>query len=210
MARSLRIEYSGAFYHVTSRGNERKTIFSDAWDLEKFLSFLESAVERHGALVHAYSLMGNHYHLLLETPNANLSRIMRDINSSYSTYFNVKWKRTGHLFQGRYKAILVESDAYAAELSRYIHLNPVRAKMCEAPEEYPWMSYKFYTEGNEPSWLTTGFILGYCIFGFVAGLVLLVLAVAVGGVLIVMKQRKGLHSKKSDNGIFIYAYSKKV
>ena len=161
MARSLRIEYSGAFYHVTSRGNERKTIFSDAWDLEKFLSFLESAVERHGALVHAYSLMGNHYHLLLETPNANLSRIMRDINSSYSTYFNIKWKRSGHLFQGRYKAILVESDAYAAELSRYIHLNPVRAKMCEAPEEYPWMSYKFYTEGNEPSWLTTGFILGY-------------------------------------------------
>jgi len=146
---------------VTSRGNERKEIFKSDGDREKFLFYLASATERYGALFHAYCLMTNHYHLMIETPQGNLSRIMKHINNSYTNYYNVKHKRAGHLLQGRYKAILVEADTYAAELSRYIHLNPVRAKMVEAPEDHPWTSYRSYVGGSEPSWLSTGFILGY-------------------------------------------------
>ena len=161
MARPLRIEYPGAFYHVTSRGNERKDIFKSNTDREMFLSYLASAQEKYEAVVHAYCLMSNHYHLMIETPQGNLSQIMKYINSSYTNFFNIKRKRTGHLLQGRYKAILVEADAYATELSRYIHLNPVRAGMVRSPEEYRWSSYSYYTERSSPSWLKTGFILGY-------------------------------------------------
>lgn len=162
MARPLRISYPGAYYHVTARGNERKDIFKSQRDREKFLSYMESATVRYGAAVHAYCLMSNHYHLLLETRQGNLSEIMQHINGAYTTYFNVKKKRAGHLFQGRYKAILVEADDYAAELSRYIHLNPVRAGMVLRHEEYPWSSYKAYV-GNtsDPAWLKKDFILGY-------------------------------------------------
>ncbi|RNC67441.1 MAG: hypothetical protein ED859_14510 [Desulfuromonadales bacterium] len=161
MARPLRIEYPGAFYHVTSRGNEQKDIFKSRKDREKFLEYLASATERYGAAVHAYCLMSNHYHLLLETPAGNLSQIMRHINGAYTTYFNVKRKRSGHLFQGRYKAILVEADEYLAELSRYIHLNPVRAGIVERPEHYQWSSYQSFTgQSKPPAWLKTGFILG--------------------------------------------------
>jgi REP element-mobilizing transposase RayT len=161
MGRPLRIEYPGAFYHVTSRGNEQKDIFKSEADREKFLTYLESATERYGAVFHAYCLMSNHYHLMIETPGGNLSRIMKHINNSYTNYFNIKRKRAGHLLQGRYKAILIEADTYAAELSRYIHLNPVRAKKVSSPEEYKWSSYRFYSEGAGPSWLSTGFVLGY-------------------------------------------------
>ncbi len=162
MARPLRIEYPGAFYHVTSRGNERREIFKSQKDQEKFLSYLESAVVRYGAVIHGYCLMSNHYHLLLETPAGNLSQIMRHVNGAYTTYFNVKRKRAGHLFQGRYKAILIEADEYAAELSRYTHLNPVRATMVARPEEHPWSSYRCYIGQNRaPEWLKTDFILGY-------------------------------------------------
>ena len=136
MARPLRIEYPGALYHVTSRGNEQKDVFKSQRDREKFLSYVESAVVRYGAVVHIWCLMSNHYHLLLETPSGNLSQIMRHINGAYTTYFNVKRKRAGHLFQGRYKAILVEVDAYALELLRYVHLNPVRAGMVAKPEDH--------------------------------------------------------------------------
>ena len=135
MARPLRIEYPGALYHVTSRGNEQKDIFKSQRDREKFLSYVESAVVRYGAVVHTWCLMSNHYHLLLETPSGNLSQIMRHINVAYTTYFNVKRKRAGHLFQWRYKAILVEADAYVLELSRYMHLNPVRAGQSCASED---------------------------------------------------------------------------
>jgi len=162
MARPLRIEYPDAFYHVTSRGNEQKDVFKSQKDREKFLSYLESATTRYGAVIHAWSLMSNHYHLLLETPAGNLSQIMRHINGAYTTYFNVKRKRAGHLFQGRYKAILVEADEYATELSRYIHLNPVRATMTARPEEYQWSSYRSYIgEAKAADWLKTDFILGY-------------------------------------------------
>jgi len=162
MARPLRIAYPGAYYHVTSRGNEQKEIFKSRRDREKFLEYLTSATQRYGAVIHAYCLMTNHYHLLLETPEANLSQIMRHINGAYTTYFNVKRKRAGHLFQGRFKAILVEADACAAELSRYIHLNPLRAGMAECPEDHPWSSYRSYIgQSPAPEWLKTDFILGY-------------------------------------------------
>ncbi len=162
MARPLRITYPGAFYHITSRGNERKAIFKSRADRQKFLAYLESATERYSAVIHCYCLMDNHYHLLLETPAGNLPQIMRHINGAYTTYFNIKRDRSGHLFQGRYKAILVEKDAYAKELSRYIHLNPVRAGIVAKPEAYEWTSFAAYA-GVKPSpeWLVRGFILGY-------------------------------------------------
>jgi putative transposase len=162
MARPLRIEYPGAFYHVTSRGNEQKDVFKSRKDREWFLSYLESAVVRYGAVIHTFCLMSNHCHLLLETPAGNLSQIMRHINGAYTTYFNVKRKRAGHLFQGRYKAILVEASEYAAELSRYIHLNPVRAGIVATSDECEWSSYRYLIGTAEaPPWLTTGFILGF-------------------------------------------------
>jgi len=162
MARPVRIEYPGAFYHITARGNERKDIFKSRRDREQFLSYLESATERYGAAIHTYCLMSNHYHLLLETPAGNLSQIMRHINGAYTTYFNTKRRRAGHLLQGRYKAILVEADEYAKELSRYMHLNPVRAAAVEKPEEYQWSSYSEYIgKRKPPDWLHRDFILAY-------------------------------------------------
>jgi len=161
MARPLRINYPGAFYHVTSRGNERREVFKSRRDREKFLSYLESSSERYGAVIHCWCLMGNHYHLLLETPGGNLPQIMRHINGAYTTYFNVKRQRSGHLFQGPYKSFLVEADSYALELSRYIHLNPVRGGLAARPEAYPWLSYRCYI-GNvaSPGWLNEKMILG--------------------------------------------------
>jgi len=160
MARPLRIEFPGAFYHVTARGNEQKDVFKSQKDREKFLAYLATASERYGAVIHAYCLMSNHYHLFVETPDGNLSQIMRHINGAYTTYFNVKRKRAGHLFQGRYKAILVEADAHALELTRYLHLNPVRAGMVARPEDYPWSSYRGYIgQAEPPNWLRTGFVL---------------------------------------------------
>ena len=162
MARPLRIVFPGAFYHVTSRGNEGKAVFKSRRDREKFAEYLESASERYQAIIHAYCLMDNHYHLLVETPLGNLPQIMHHINGAYTTYFNIKRRRAGHLFQGRYKAILVAIDEYAKELSRYIHLNPVRAKLIEIPEEYEWSSYKFYIGKHPtPKWLYRDFVLGY-------------------------------------------------
>jgi len=110
MGRQLRIEYPGAHYHVTSRGSERKDVFKSQKDREQFLRYLESAVSRYDAVIHSYCLMSNHYHLLLETPAGNLSKIMQHINGAYTNYYNVKRKRSGHLFQGRYKAIVIEAD----------------------------------------------------------------------------------------------------
>lgn len=162
MARPLRIEFPDAFYHVTSRGNERKTIFRNQRDRERFLTYLESAHHRYGAILHVYCLMDNHYHLLIETPRGNLSQILHHINGAYTTYFNIRHGRSGHLFQGRFRAILVEKDSYGEELSRYIHLNPVRAGLVKNPSEYRWSSYHYYNgKEREPHWLTTAFILGY-------------------------------------------------
>jgi REP element-mobilizing transposase RayT len=162
MARALRIQYPGAYYHVTSRGNERRDIYKSQRDREKFLFYLESSSERYGARIHGYCLMSNHYHLLLETPEGNLSQIMRHINGAYTTYYNIKRKRSGHLFQGRYHAVLLEADAHVKELSRYIHLNPVRAGVIEKPEDYPWSSYRAFIDTTDsPQWLHRDFVLGY-------------------------------------------------
>jgi REP element-mobilizing transposase RayT len=151
MARPLRIIYEGAFYHVTARGNERKRIFLSRTDKEKFLSYLQDGIRKYGVVLHAYVLMENHYHLLVETPKANLPSFMHTLNSAYTTYFNIKRKRSGHLFQGRYKAFLVSADSYLLELSRYIHLNPVRSGIVKKPEEYPYSSYRLYILPNQAS-----------------------------------------------------------
>ncbi|MBW1799440.1 MAG: transposase [Deltaproteobacteria bacterium] len=162
MARPLRVQYPGAFYHVTSRGNERKVIFKSKKDRERFLSYLESAHERYDAIIHSYCLMDNHYHILLETPRSNLSQILHNINGAYTSYFNVRRKRSGHLFQGRYKAILVQKDAYCQELSRYIHLNPVRAGIVGRPSQYNWSSYCYLIGLKKaPHWLCEDAVLGY-------------------------------------------------
>lgn len=162
MARPFRIEYPGAFYHITSRGNERKNIFRSDEDKEKFLSYLQSSHERYGAVIHVYCLMTNHYHLMIETPFGNLSQVMRHINGSYTTYFNTRHNRSGHLFQGRYKSILIDADNYATELSRYVHLNPVRSGIVGDPKKYKWTSYNCYIGRSKiPQWLRVDFILGY-------------------------------------------------
>ena len=160
MARALRIEYEGAVYHVTARGNERSKIFFSRKDYARFKEYLGEAKEKYGFLLNAYVLMTNHYHLIIETPEKNLSRIMHYLNGSYTTYTNIKRKRSGHLFQGRYKAIVVDKDSYLLELSRYLHLNPVRAKMVEKPEEYPYSSYKSFISGNPESIVNLGAVLG--------------------------------------------------
>jgi len=161
MGRPLRIEYPGAFYHVTSRGNERRAIFLNQKNYERMIGYLESATERYGAQIHCFCLMSNHYHLLLETPRGNLRQILHHLNTSYTNYFNAKTGRVGHLFQGRYRAILVDKDTYAMELSRYIHLNPVRAHMVKDPLLYPWSSYQDYAGDRKGwDWVKTEWILG--------------------------------------------------
>jgi REP element-mobilizing transposase RayT len=160
MARPLRIEFAGALYHVTSRGNERRQIFFCDDDRLAFLDVLEHAVARFGWLCHAYCLMGNHYHLLIETPHANLSQGMRQLNGVYTQYVNRTHRRVGHLFQGRFKGILVEREYYLLALARYVVLNPVRAGMVRDAGDWPWSSYRG-TVGMEraPPFLTTDWLL---------------------------------------------------
>jgi REP element-mobilizing transposase RayT/phage pi2 protein 07 len=142
MARPLRIEFPGAVYHVTSRGNAKGMIFDDEQDRLKFLDVLGSVIKKHRWLCHAYCLLDNHYHLLIETPEGNLSRGMQQLNGIYTQAFNRRHNRPGHLLQGRYKAILVEKDSYLLALCRYIVLNPVAAGMVRTPEDWPWSSYR--------------------------------------------------------------------
>lgn len=160
MARALRIEYEGAFYHVISRGNEGKEIFKDKADRVKFLDYLKDQVIRYRIRVHTFCLMNNHYHLIIETPQANLAKAMQTFNTSYTVYFNHKYRRFGHLFQGRYKAILIQADQYLHHLSRYIHLNPVRLNLVQNPKDYPYSSYRYFISNDKPpEYLTTAFIL---------------------------------------------------
>ena len=161
MARPLRVLYPGALYHVTARGNERKAIFRADADREHFLAVLAQAVERYRLSLHAYVLMDNHYHLLLETQEANLSLALRHVNGVYTGFFNRTHERVGHLFQGRYKAIIVDKESYLLELSRYIHLNPVRTKQGHPLARYSWSSYWDYIGRRQaPSWLTRDVVLG--------------------------------------------------
>lgn len=141
MARPLRIEFPGAVYHVTSRGNARTDIFEDDNDRHLFLSILGQAVKRFNWLCHAYCLMSNHYHLLIETPEGNLSAGMRHLNGVYTQACNRLHHRDGHVFKGRFKAVLVEKESHLLELCRYVVLNPVRAHMVQRVEQYPWSSY---------------------------------------------------------------------
>ncbi len=161
MARPLRIEYPGAVYHITSRGNAQGRIYLKAEDRINFLSILSDTTERYNWLCHAYCLMDNHYHLLIETLDFTLSRGMRHLNGVYTQSFNRRHKRVGHVFQGRYKAILVQKEAYLMELCRYIVLNPVRANAVKRPEAWKWSSYKATVSGRQvPDCLTTDWILG--------------------------------------------------
>lgn len=169
MARPLRIEYPGAWYHVTCRGNERKKIFSDDRDRLTFLKILSANAELYNVKIHAYVLMENHFHLLLMTPEANLQSFMQRFNTTYTVYYNHRHHRSGHFYQGRYKAILIEADHHLLEVSRYLHLNPVRIKKYskigiqrkqEIIQKYPWSSYGGYTsEQNAQSFVTYSLIL---------------------------------------------------
>ncbi|NMC95195.1 MAG: transposase [Syntrophorhabdus sp.] len=142
MARPLRIEYPGALYHITSRGNAGLKIFRTDKDRSVFLQLLGTVIERFHWLCHAWCFMDNHYHLVIETPEGNLSRGMRQLNGIYTQKYNGKYHKTGHIFQGRFKAILVDKDSYLLELCRYVALNPVRAHMIEKPEDFRWSSYR--------------------------------------------------------------------
>jgi REP element-mobilizing transposase RayT len=138
MARPLRIEYEGAVYHVTSRGNERKPVFKDDGDREVFLDTLHKVNKRYNFLCYAYCLMDNHYHLIIETPDGNLSKGMRQLNGVYTQAFNKRHHRVGYIFQGRYKSILIQKESHLLEVCRYVVLNPVRAKAVNSPEEWRW------------------------------------------------------------------------
>jgi putative transposase len=142
MARPLRIEYEGAVHHVMSRGNARASIVADDEDRKAWVAVLGHVAERFQWRVWAYCLMDNHFHVLVETPNANLSRGMRELNGVYTQAFNRRHGRVGHLLQGRFKALVVEKDAYLLELNRYVVLNPVRAGMVEQAGDWPWSSYR--------------------------------------------------------------------
>jgi len=149
MARPLRLQFEHALYHVTSRGNARQAIVKTVADRQAFLDGLAHVVDRFGWRCHAYCLMNNHYHLLVETPMPNLSQGMRQLNGPYTQGFNRRHRRVGHVFQGRFKAILVERDAHLLELCRYVVLNPVRAQLVEQPADWVWSNYRA-TAGLEP------------------------------------------------------------
>lgn len=160
MTRPLRIEFADALYHVTSRGNAQQDIYLDDEDRELFMLVLGECCELFNWSVHSWCQMTNHYHLLIETPDANLSKGMRYVNGVYTQKFNRKHSRVGHVFQGRYKAILVDKNEYLQELSRYIVLNPVRAGMVEGAENWDWSSYGVTVGMNNcPSWFDREWIL---------------------------------------------------
>ena len=160
MARQWRIEYPGALYHVLSRGNDRQAIFSSDKDRKAFLDLIQQLCERFGIEVFAYVLMGNHYHLLLRITQANLSKAMQWLGTAYTLRFHANNGTGGHLFQGRFKSIIVENDAYLLRLSCYIHRNPLRAGIVTRIADYPWSSYPFYAyKKKPPAWLATGLII---------------------------------------------------
>ena len=156
MARPLRIEFPGATYHVTARGDRRESIFVDDADRASLLDVLSRGLERFDAAALAYCLMGNHYHLVVQTRRANLSRLMRHVNGVYTQRFNRRHDKVGHLFQGRFKAILVDSDAYLLTLCRYVELNPVRAGWVDTPLAWAWSSCRAHVgAAPAPPWLDT-------------------------------------------------------
>ena len=162
MSRPLRIEFPGALYHVTARGDRREDIFVDDTDRARLLAVVAQGLSRFAAQLLAYCLMSNHYHFVVHTRAANLSLLMRHINGVYSQAFNRRHGKVGHLFQGRFKAILVDRDAYLLEVCRYVELNPVRAGMVEAAADWPWSSYRAHMGAAEAAaWLDTSGLHGY-------------------------------------------------
>ena len=160
MARPLRIEYPGAFYHVMNRGHRREPIVTDERDNERFISCLERMAGQFRVVVHGYCLMTNHYHVILETPEGNLSRALQWLNVSYAAYYNSRHHYVGHLFQGRFMAVLVDAGEYLDALSRYIHLNPVRAGIESCAWAYRWSSCRYFVGSQKaPDWLETNRIL---------------------------------------------------
>lgn len=160
MARPLRIEYKGAWYHVLNRGRRREKIFFENADYSFFLKLLGHCRKLFGVLVHCYSLIPNHYHLIIHTPNANLSRMMRHLNGVYTQYINRKYELEGSLFKGRFKSILIESDSYLLELVRYIHRNPYKAKLEKKIGQHKWTSHRAYMNRKErPEWLVVEDVL---------------------------------------------------
>jgi putative transposase len=163
MARPLRIEFAGALYHVTSRGDGREDIYAGEDDREVWLEILGQVWERFNETIHAYCQMGNHYHLLVETPDGNLAKGMRQLNGVYTQRFNQAHNRVGHVFQGRYKAILAQKEAYLLELSRYVVLNPVRAYMVRTARDWAWSNYRATagiapaTESLDTEWILAAF-----------------------------------------------------
>ncbi len=161
MARPLRIEFDGAVYHVTSRGNARRPIYKDVPDRAKFLDLLEKTNKKHNWLCHAYCLMNNHYHLIIETPDGNLSAGMRQLNGVYTQTYNRRHRKVGHVFQGRYKAIVIEKESHLLEVCRYVVLNPVRARIIEHPQAWKWSSYMATAGRAKPHpCLTTEWVWG--------------------------------------------------
>jgi putative transposase len=162
MSRPLRIEFPGAIYHVTSRGDRQESIFEDDVDREALLATVAQAMQRFDAEALAYCLMGNHYHFVLHTRQANLSLLMRHVNGVYTQRFNRRHGKVGHLFQGRFKAILVDRDAYLIQLCPYVELNPVRAGMVDEPGAWRWSSFRAHTaQAESPPWLDTAGLHGY-------------------------------------------------
>jgi putative transposase len=160
MARPLRICFPGAVYHLITRGNAKEAIVRDDIDRTAFLGTVERVVERFGWLCHSYCLMDNHYHLVIETPQPNLSNGMRQLNGLHAQFFNARYDRCGHVFQSRFRSLLVEKDSYLLAVSRYVVLNPVRAGVCDRPEQWSWSSYRA-TAGLDPApaFLTTDWLL---------------------------------------------------
>ena len=160
MSRPLRLECPDALYHLTSRGDRREDIYEDDTDRRNFLEVLSSVIEQFNWECYAYCLMSNHYHLLVQTPEANLSKGMRQLNGVYTQAYNRRHNKTGHLFQGRYKSILVDEESYLLELSRYIVLNPVKAGMVERVDQWKWSSYQAtVNEAVAPEWLAIDYLL---------------------------------------------------
>ena len=154
MSRPLRLEFEGALYHVTSRGDRREPIFEDDADRSTWLEVFAQGLERFDATAFAYCLMGNHYHFVVQTHQPNLSRLMRQTNGVYTQYYNRRHAKVGHLFQGRFKAVIVDEEAYFLEVCRYVDLNPVRARMVKRPQDWPWSSYGAHTgRVTAPAWL---------------------------------------------------------
>jgi putative transposase len=153
MSRPLRLEFEGGVYHIVARGNERRDIFRDDRDRERYLERLSHYRDRFGFQLLAFCLMSNHVHLVVETGKMPLSRVMLGLQGSYTQWFNRRHRRSGHLFQGRYKAFLVQEDEYLQALVRYVHENPVKAKIVERARLYPWSSDRFYRKGRGPGWL---------------------------------------------------------